>query len=80
MKRTFEAYYSGKKRKQMAKAGLALPDGSFPIGNAAALANAIKLAGNAKNPKKARKFIIRRATILGRSDMIPDSWKKVSSR
>ena len=62
-------------RKKAAGQGQALPDGSFPIKNAEDLANAIKLAGKAKDPAKARAHIIKRAKALGLSDRIPDSWK-----
>lgn len=62
-------------RRRHAKRGEALPDGSFPIANREDLRKAIKLAGHAKNPAKARAFIKRRARSLGLSHMIPDSWK-----
>lgn len=77
IQRMFEAArkFSTKQRKQMA-GNQAMPDGSFPIKNAEDLKNAIKLAGNAKNPGAARAHIIRRAKALGLSNLIPDSWKK----
>lgn len=65
---------SAEGRRKHAKKGQALPDGSFPITNASDLRKAIKLAGHAKNPAKARAFIKRRAAALGLSDRIPDSW------
>lgn len=61
-------------RRRHAQRGQALPDGSFPITNRQDLLDAIKLAGHAKDPAKARRFIIRRARQLGLSDLIPDSW------
>lgn len=65
--------FSADKRKQLA-GNKAMADGSFPIENASDLANAIRLAGNAKNPEAARKHIIARAKALGLSDKIPDTW------
>jgi hypothetical protein len=66
--------FNEKQRKGMAKKGHAMPDGSFPIGNEGDLHNAIKLAGNAKDPAKARAHIKARAKAMGKSDLIPDSW------
>lgn len=66
--------FSAGDRKKLADKGKALPDKSFPIENTGDLKNAIKLAGNAKDPGKARAFIRRRAAALGASGMIPDSW------
>lgn len=68
--------YSTDKRKKMASGGKAMSDGSFPIANAQDLANAIRLAGNAKDPAAARRHIIKRARALGLSDRIPDSWRE----
>ena len=61
-------------RKKLAKEGQALPDGSFPIKNAGDLRNAIKLAGHASDPSKAKAHIRKRAAALGLSDLIPDTW------
>jgi phage head maturation protease len=66
--------YSTDERKQLAKEGKALPDGSFPIVTVADLSNAIGLAGNASDPAAAKAHIKKRAAALGQSDMIPDSW------
>jgi hypothetical protein len=52
-----------------------MADESFPIETAKDLANAIRLAGNAKDPAKARAHIKRQAARLGLSDKIPDTWK-----
>ncbi len=61
-------------RRRHASKGQALPDGSFPITNRSDLRKAIRLAGHAKNPAKARAFIKRRASALGLSSMIPETW------
>lgn len=65
---------SSGERKNLASEGKALPDGSFPISNKSDLGNAIKLAGKAKNPGRARAFIARRARALGATNMLPDTW------
>jgi prohead serine protease len=71
-KRTFSA----EQRRELARSGKAMPDGSFPIVNKEDLSNAIGLAGNASDPGAARAHIRRRARALGATDMIPDTWDK----
>lgn len=70
-----KADFTEKQRERLADKKEALPDGSFPIRNKSDLKNAIRLAGNAKNPEHARRWIKRRAKSLGAEDMIPDTWK-----
>ncbi|HLJ67742.1 MAG TPA: Mu-like prophage major head subunit gpT family protein [Chloroflexota bacterium] len=76
--RLFEDY-SAAERRELAKQGKALPDTSFPIATLADLEKAIHLAGQAKNPKKARRFIIKRAHELGAADRIPPDWHESSA-
>jgi hypothetical protein len=71
--------FSAGERREAASEGQAQSDGSFPIKNAKDLANAIRLAGNAKDPAKAKAHIKRRAAALGLSDKIPDSWKAAAA-
>jgi len=61
-------------RQEMAKEGLALPDGSFPISTVDDLRNAIMAHGRATDKERAKKHIIKRARAMGRMDMIPASW------
>lgn len=70
-----KADFTEEQRDKLAKKKEALPDGSFPIRNKSDLKNTIRLAGNAKNPERARRWIKRRAKTLGAEDMIPDTWK-----
>lgn len=65
---------SDAKRKQMAKDGTAMPDGSFPIENKADLLNAIKAQALAKDPAAAKAHIIQQAKALGCEDELPDGW------
>ena len=67
--------YSDKDRADMADKGQALPDGSFPVATVADLKNAIQAIGRAKDPDKAKAHIKARAKALGRTDLIPDTWK-----
>lgn len=69
-----EAEFSAEQRKQLAKKGIALPDGSFPIRNKGDLANAIKAFGRASDKAKAKAHIIKRAKALDATDMLPDGW------
>lgn len=66
--------FSTEEREKLAEEGKALPDGSFPIVNKEDLKNAIKLRGNASDPGKAKRHIIKRARALGATDMLPDEW------
>ena len=64
-------------RKHLAKAGKALPDGSYPIRNVEDLKNAIQAYGRSKpeDRKAVRAHIRKRAEALGKSDLVPEQWK-----
>lgn len=63
-----------KERKNLAKKGEAMPDGSYPIANTADLKNAIQAIGRAKNPIAVKAHIKHMAKKMGASDMIPGGW------
>ena len=67
--------FSDEKRKQLAAAGHALPDGSFPIENVTDLHNAIQSVGRSSNYAKAKAHIIQRAKDLEATNILPDDWK-----
>ena len=69
-----EAEFSESQRDKLAKKGLALPDGSFPIRNKQDLKNAIKSYGLSKNKAAAKKFIKLRAKQLGAMKELPKTW------
>src|SRR5438270_13713339 len=69
-----ERDYSAEERKQLAKDGKALPDGSFPIVDVTDLAHAVRSFGRSGDETEARKHIIKRAHELGHSDLIPHEW------
>lgn len=66
--------YSEESRSEMAKRGMALPDGSYPIKDVADLRNAIQAYGRAKDKEAAKAHIIKRAMALGAEDLIPENW------
>lgn len=66
--------YSDERRMEMAKGGMALPDGSYPIADEADLQNAIQAFGRAKDKEAAKRHIMKRARALGKEDMIPENW------
>jgi DNA-binding ferritin-like protein len=72
---------SEKVREKLAKAGEALPDGSYPIRNVSDLRKAIHAYGRSKpsDRAKVRRHISKRAKALGKPDMIPDEWKTASA-
>lgn len=68
------------KRSDMADEGHAMPDGSYPIGNASDLKNAIHAVGRGNaDHDSIRKFIMKRAKELDLMDLIPDNWKSDGS-
>jgi hypothetical protein len=72
MKRDFDA----KQRRDAARSGAAMPDGSFPIENASDLHNAMRAVGRAKDPAKAKAHIRSRAQALGLTSELSDAFKK----
>jgi hypothetical protein len=68
--------FNTEQRKAAAKAGNALPDGSFPINDVKDLENAISAYGRAKDKAAAKAHIMKRAKALGASDKIPEAWTK----
>lgn len=68
--------FSEDERAELAVAGFALPDGSFPIRNIEDLEDAIQSIGRAKDYEVARTFIIRRAKQLEATDKLPEAWQE----
>lgn len=67
--------FTAERRRELAKKGHALPDGSFPIENEEDLKNAIQAFGRAKNKEAAKRHIIKRAKALGKTNLLPNDWK-----
>ena len=66
--------YSEESRTEMADAGAAMPDGSYPIKDEADLRNAIQAFGRAKDPEATKAHIKKRAAALDLENLIPDNW------
>ena len=71
----FKKMFSEERRGELAKRGMALPDGSYPIESEEDLKNAIQAYGRAKDKDKAKAHIMKRAKALGKDDLIPDNWR-----
>jgi HK97 family phage prohead protease len=69
--------YDAAQRKEMAEKGWAMPDGSYPINDAADVKSAIGLNGHSATYSTAevKAHIIKNAKRLGLSSMIPDDWQ-----
>ena len=72
--------FSPEKRRDLAKQGMALPDGSFPIVTSTDLKIAIMAFGRAKNKSAAKRHIIKRAKALKKEDLIPETWGKKDAK
>jgi len=72
--KAMDAEFSEAQREKLAKKGLALPDGSFPIRNREDLKNAISTYGLAKNKGRAKKWIKKRAKQLNAEKLLPANW------
>lgn len=66
--------FSEEKRTSLAKEGMALPDGSYPIVSEEDLRNAIQAFGRAKDKEAAKRHIMKRAKALGKEKLIPANW------
>lgn len=73
LKRTFTA----EQRREAARSGAAMSDGSYPIENATDLHDAIHAIGRGKNNSHAaiRRHIVSRARALGLTSELPNDWK-----
>lgn len=72
------AKFTEDERKDLAKKGEALPDGSYPIRNEKDLHNAIHAFGRSKKEDRAKvkRHIVKRAKALGKESVLPEDWKK----
>lgn len=71
MPRTF----TGEQRRELARKGLAMPDGGYPIRNVRDLKNAIQAYGRGTNPPAVKKWIKKRAKELDAEDLLPENWE-----
>jgi uncharacterized membrane protein YkoI len=66
--------FSEERRMELAKEGMALPDGSYPIVSESDLRNAIQAFGRAKDKEAAKRHIMKRARDLKLESLIPANW------
>lgn len=66
--------FTQERRMKLAKEGIAMPDGSYPIVSINDLKNAIQAFGRAKDPEATKKHIMKRARSLNAEDLIPENW------
>jgi hypothetical protein len=68
--------YDAAHRRELADAGIALPDGSYPVADAEDLHHAIHAVGRGRHDSHdaIRRHIIERAHALGMDDTIPETW------
>lgn len=66
--------FSEDRRMELAKEGMALPDGSYPIVSESDLRNAIQAFGRAKDKEAAKRHIMKRARALKLESLIPANW------
>lgn len=71
MPRTF----TGEQRRELARKGMAMPDGGYPIRNVEDLKNAIQAYGRGTNPQAVKKWIKKRAKELDAEDLLPENWE-----
>lgn len=71
-----KAMYSEDERMEMAKGGMAMADGSYPIKDEEDLKMAIMSYGRASDKEKAKAHIKKRAMELDKEDMIPAEWSE----
>ena len=67
--------FSDKERAMLAKRGLAMPDGGYPIRNRKDLSNAIQAYGRGNSKDDVKRWIKRRAKELEAEDMLPENWR-----
>lgn len=66
--------FSEERRMDLAKQGMALADGSYPIVSESDLRNAIQAYGRAKDKEATKKHIMKRARALKLESLIPANW------
>lgn len=67
------AEFTAQQRRDLAKEGAAMPDGSYPIRNRQDLKNAIQAYGRSPDAET-KAHIVKRARALGMTDLLPEGW------
>lgn len=71
--------FTADQRREFARSGVAMRDGSFPIRNVVDLRNAIQAFGRAGNKSAAARHIQRRANALGLARFLPEEGELASA-
>jgi hypothetical protein len=68
--------YPHEKRMELAAKGEAMPDGSYPTDTSECLQHAFEAYGRETDANRPalRRYLVRRAVAMGRTDLIPDDW------
>lgn len=67
--------FTPEKRRELARQGLAMPDGGYPIRNRSDLVNAIQAYGRGTNKPEIKRWIKKRAKELHAEKYLPDNWE-----
>ena len=67
--------FTPEKRRELAKQGLAMPDGGYPIRNRSDLVKAIQAYGRGTNKPEIKRWIKKRAKDLHAEKYLPDNWE-----
>ena len=68
--------FAAAEREKDAEAGVAMPDGSYPIRSAEDVENAVKDYGRSGRKEDVKAHIIARAKAIGAESALPDGWAK----
>ena len=66
--------FSDDQRKELAKEGKAMKDGSYPIDSEQDLRNAVQAYGRASDKPATKAHIMKRARAMGLDELIPSNW------
>jgi hypothetical protein len=72
--------YSAAQREKDAEAGVAMPDGSYPIRSEEDLENAVRDFYRGGQEPDVKAHIIARAKAIGAENALPDDWKEVADK
>jgi hypothetical protein len=71
---------SAQEREQDAEAGVAMPDGSYPIKSAEDVENAVRDYNRSGQKPDVKAHIIARAKAIGAESALPDDWRKTADK
>jgi hypothetical protein len=72
--------FSAQEREKDAEAGVAMPDGSYPIKSAKDVENAVRDYNRSGQKPDVKAHIIARAKAIGAESALPDDWRKTADK